>query len=162
MKRVFLLTLLTVLFFACDSTNNAVAEAEDETSVSPTHVAVIEVEGMMCQKGCGAIIRKGLYETGGVSEVEVSFNEENPMSEIKVYFDINKTTTEKMLSVIGGLADMRYTAKLKKVTESKIVMHNSTSKENTIQNLKSVPATKASAATFSLPDLTKLLNNLIR
>src|SRR5690554_7067258 len=100
MKRVFLLIMLTVLVFACDSTNNAVAEAEDETSVSPTHVAVIEVEGMMCQKGCGAIIRKGLYETGGVSEVEVSFNEENPLSEIKVYFDINKTTTEKMLSVI--------------------------------------------------------------
>src|SRR5690554_8047193 len=98
MKNAFFFIVLMVLFVGCQNSEDPIPEDVSETIISPTHTAIFEVEGMMCQKGCGAAIRKGLYETGGVSEVEVVFNEENPVSEIKVYFDINKTTTEKMIA----------------------------------------------------------------
>src|SRR5690554_913483 len=121
MKQLFLPLILVFLILGCESSDQPTGVVDEDVTVRPTHVAVFEVEGMMCQKGCGAAIRKGLYEAGGVSEVEVVFNEENPVSEIKVYFDINKTTTEKMIAAIGSLAEMRYSARLKKVTETNIV-----------------------------------------
>ena len=154
--------LLSLFFLGCENTKSPVVEVMDETSVVPTHIAVFEVEGMMCQKGCGAAIRKGLFETGGVSEVEIVFNEENPVNEIKVHFDIKKTTTEKMIHVIGGLAEMRYSARLKRVTESKIVSVEEDDEEDSLPTINTLPTTEASAASFSFPNLTKLLNSLIR
>ncbi|HZH85683.1 MAG TPA: heavy metal-associated domain-containing protein [Brumimicrobium sp.] len=159
MKQVLLFTLLMMLFLGCENSEIPHSEVADESSVTPTHIALFEVEGMMCQKGCGAAIRKGLYDTGGVSEVEVLFNEENPVNEIKVYFDIKKTTTEKMIAVIGSLAEMRYSAKLKKVTESTIVNVKESSSEPVFNNNTPV---EASTRIISLPNLTHLLNSLIK
>ena|SRR5690554_6265682 len=125
MKRLFFLIVLMILFVGCESTTAPkIQTTAENVTIVPTHIATFEIEGMMCQKGCGAIIRKGLYETGGVAEVEVLFNEENPVNEIKVYFDIKKTSTDKMITVIGNLAEMRYSARLKKVTESTIASAN--------------------------------------
>lgn len=100
-----------------ENTNELVVTGAD---VVPTHVAILEVEGMMCQKGCGSTIRGGLYDIGGVSEVEVNFSEENPLSEITVYYDINMVSTEDMVVAIGELADNRYSARIKKITQSSI------------------------------------------
>lgn len=154
------------LFLGCGYSESPVLEVTDENSVVPTHIATLEVEGMMCQKGCGAAIRKGLYDTGGVSEVEVTFNAENPVNEIKVYFDIQKISTEKMITVIGGLAEMRYSARLKKVTESKIVKSSiinvdEEKQRTSAKNHNNVPSVESSTSVISFPNLTKLLNSLI-
>lgn len=162
MKQLFFLSMVLFFFYGCENSETPVVQIEDETTVSPTHIAVFEVEGMMCQMGCGAAIRKGLYDAGGVSEVEVVFDEENPVSEIKVFFDINKTTTEKMIHVIGGLAEMRYSAKLIKVTESKIVNVEEDKEVKTMPSLNGLSSSEASTASFGFPNLTKLLNRLIR
>src|SRR5690554_5878134 len=126
MRTIFFLVCVSTLFIACSHEDAVSQETEviveesmiDETQVAPTHIATFEVEGMMCQKGCGSIIRKGLYETGGVSEVEVAFEDENPVNEIRVYFDKKNTSIEDMISVIGKLADNRYNAKLISISES--------------------------------------------
>lgn len=162
MRRTLFLTMLLSFLLGCEASEKTKLETRDQPKISPTHMAVFEIEGMMCQKGCGAAIRKGLYDTGGVSEVVVAFNEENPTNEIKVFFDINKTSTEKMISVIGDLADSRYAAKLKKVTESTIsplkVNNDDRSSKRKMKNLSS---RKVSTESFSFPNLTKLLNGLI-
>lgn len=136
-KQLFVIALFSVLFVACENDKTVIETSEDteqveteqtevvaeefvgqEMNVIATHIAIFEIEGMMCQKGCGSIIRKGLYETGGVSEVEVAFEDENPVNEIRVYFDKNNTSIEDMISVIGELADNRYNAKLISISES--------------------------------------------
>lgn len=135
-KQLFIIALLATLFVACENDNAVIENVEvielvetdvsddgfigEEVSVTATHIATFEVEGMMCQKGCGSVIRKGLYETGGVALVEVSFEDEDPVNEIKVYFDKKVTSIEVMISVIDNLADSRYNAKLKSISESTI------------------------------------------
>lgn len=138
-KQLFVIALFSVLFVACENDKTVIETSENteqveteqtkvaaeefvgqEMNVIATHIAIFEIEGMMCQKGCGSIIRKGLYETGGVSEVEVAFEDENPVNEIRVYFDKNNTSIEDMISVIGELADNRYNAKLISISESTI------------------------------------------
>ncbi len=129
MKQIVCFFALTILLFGCDNNESLVDKNEpepqigletyDETTVTPNHVATFEVEGMMCEKGCGSTIRKGLYETGGVSKVDIlNFNEKDSINKIQVYFDSEKSTTEDMINVIGELADKRYAARLEKVTES--------------------------------------------
>lgn len=163
MRDLLIISFLFLVSLGCE--NKELQEEvviQEESKISPTHIAIFEVEGMMCQKGCGAAIRKGLYETGGVSTVEVSFDEENPVNEIKVYFDIKLTSTEKMIDVIGGLADERYSAQLKKVTESTLSMSRSNSEESLSNNRsKSIPTREISTESFSFPNLTQLLNGLI-
>lgn len=162
MKYALVLTLMISFLMGCENKGVSSPELVDEKSISPTHMATFEVEGMMCQKGCGAAIRKGLYDTGGVSEVEVAFDEENPINQIKVFFDIKKTSTDKMITVIGGLADKRYTAKLKRVTQSTISYNNTTfQKESKEHKVKEIPTREVSTESFVFPNLTKLLNGLI-
>lgn len=119
---------VSTLFIACSHEDAVSQETEviveesmiDETQVAPTHIATFEVEGMMCQKGCGSIIRKGLYETGGVSNVEIFFNEENPVNEIKVHFDNNLTSVEDMIVIVSKLANSQYSARLTGVSERSV------------------------------------------
>ena len=129
MKQIVYLFALVFFLMGCENNKQLADEnmpetqmevqTYDETTVTPNHVATFEVEGMMCEKGCGSTIRKGLYETGGVSKVDIlNFNEDDSINKIKVYFDSQKSTTEDMINVIGELADKRYSAKLKRITEA--------------------------------------------
>ena len=162
MVRTVFLSVLLSLLVGCESNEFVLPEVKVEDKISPTHMATFEVEGMMCQKGCGSAIRKGLYETGGVSEVEVSFDENNPMSEIKVFFDINKTSTQEMIVLIGAMADSLYSAKLKKVTESTISPLNVFNEEKHLNtNVKNISTREVSTKSFTFPNLTRLLNGLI-
>lgn len=128
MRTIFFLVCVSTLFIACSHEDAVSQETEviveesmiDETQVAPTHIATFEVEGMMCQKGCGSIIRKGLYETGGVSNVEIFFNEENPVNEIKVHFDNNLTSVEDMIVIVSKLANSQYSARLTGVSERSV------------------------------------------
>lgn len=128
MRTIFFLVCVSTLFIACSHEDAVSQETEviveesiiDETQVAPTHIATFEVEGMMCQKGCGSIIRKGLYETGGVSNVEIFFNEENPVNEIKVHFDNNLTSVEDMVMIVSKLANSQYSARLTGVSERSV------------------------------------------
>ncbi|RYM35098.1 heavy-metal-associated domain-containing protein [Brumimicrobium glaciale] len=166
MRRTIFLIMLLSFLLGCESKEAAQQEVVSKEDIAPTHMATFEVEGMMCQKGCGAAIRKSLYETGGVSKVEVAFAEENPASEIKVYFDIKKTSTEKMIVVIGNMAESRYSARLKKVTESTIspmkVFNDDKSSNNKLKNISTREVSNEVATErFTFPNLTKLLNGLI-
>ena len=128
MRNIFFFAFALAFFYSCSYDDNYLEEPidseidtedvfTDESSVLATHIAVFEVEGMMCQKGCGSILRKGLYETGGVSEVDVTFEEDNPVNQIKVYFDKNKTSIEEMISVVGTMANQQYSARLVGMSE---------------------------------------------
>lgn len=153
MENFKLLTLLLVVFFYGCSSN-----VEDAKSANA--VAEFEIEGMVCEMGCGASLRKGLYETGFVSEVEVSYAEENPSNSIKVYFNKENISTEKMKEVIESLNENQFKASLIK-TQDLSSSEQVEFKENQKDLSSSSSGIKASTKTFSFPNLTKLLNSLI-
>lgn len=99
--------------FITGSQNTVIVdEVNPEKSVEANYKATFLVDGMMCSKGCGAVIRKGLYETGAIAEVEVHFDEEDESGEITVYFDKNNINSEEIIKTIKELPSDRYSAEL--------------------------------------------------
>lgn len=153
MKSLILFSLLvSVLFFAC--TDNS------KDNLSANAVVEFEIEGMVCEMGCGASLRKGLFETGFVSEVKVDYAEKNPSNTIKVYFNENNITTDKMEEIIESLNENQFKARLIKVDE---LSDSDKQKYNIDQSESSANSSgvKASTQRFSFPNLTELLNSLI-
>lgn len=153
MKNLILLTfVMSVMLFACSDNS----ETEDTVNA----VAEFEIDGMVCEMGCGASLRKGLYETGFVSEVKVKYNAESISNSIKVYYVKDDLTPEKMEGIIESLNEGQFQAELLSVEDL------SRSDQKVYRNQKSEnrsdsKGVKASTQTFSFPNLTELLNSLI-
>jgi len=168
MMRYIYLFILFVSVTACksntenqDHSTDSNAEQANEKTVVSNHVATFAVDGMMCQKGCGATIRGGLYKTGGVSDVVVNFEEEGGSNEINVFYDASKTNTDEMEQVISELADNRYSADLKSNIEKKQSISQATSDRKTSSEHTPMRNIESSTESISFPNLTHLLNSLI-
>lgn len=122
MYKFFAVVLVCLFSFsACQDAGVEVDEkivAQVGEEVNPTHVATLEIEGMVCEKECGSAIREGLYETGGVSKVDIEFDESNPVNNIRVYFDEGKTSVEDVIYIIDHLANQQYNAKFISISKS--------------------------------------------
>lgn len=153
MKNIILLSLIVTLGFWGCSDNT-------EDAKSANAVAEFEIEGMVCEMGCGASLRKGLYETGFVSEVKVDYAEENPSNSIKIYFNKDNISTEKIEEIIESLNEKQFKANLIN-TQDLSSSDQKKHKEKQSASSLSSPSVKASTKTFSLPNLTELLNSLI-
>lgn len=144
--------MLTLSFLGCSD--------DPGDAKSANAVAEYEIEGMVCEMGCGASLRKGLYETGFVSEVKVNYAEENPSNSIKIYFNKDKISTDKMQEIIESLNEKQFKANLLKTQDL------STSDQKKFNGKQSDSSSgssgvKASTKSFSFPNLTELLNSLI-
>lgn len=97
MKKIGLLAwILTFVLAACQSsTENNQAEV--------THLAEIEVEGMTCEMGCGADIRKALKNYEGILKVDFDFQEDREVNIAKVQFDAKLIKEDEMRQVISSL-----------------------------------------------------------
>ncbi|MCO5269387.1 MAG: cation transporter [Brumimicrobium sp.] len=119
MKKIIFIPL--ILLVACQNstekeqiaTEQSIEMIAPESKVIPNQIATFDVSGMMCEKGCGASIRKGLYDAGGVSQVDVRFDELH--SEISVHFDDQQTSVEEIIETIAALPKIAYTATLKEI-----------------------------------------------
>lgn len=153
MYKIFAIVVLIASLFVSCSDNTPVADV--------SRVASFEIEGMVCEMGCGASLRKGLYATKAVDEVEVEYKEERKQNIIKVYYSSDKTNTDDMLKVIEELNEGQFKAKL---LEDKAAPANEFSKDQESASTSSrndVEGVEASTESFSLPNLTELLNSLI-
>lgn len=81
-----------------------------ELQVEANTIAHLQVEGMMCEKGCGALLRKSLYETKGVAKVEVNFTGDT--SQLDVFYDEDLVSIPTLLQAINNTPPQRYHAKL--------------------------------------------------
>lgn len=153
MKNLILRSMVvSLLFFGCSDNES------DATSANA--VAEFEIEGMVCEMGCGASLRKGLYETGFVSEVKVDYAEENPSNSIKVYFNKENISTTEMKDVIESLNENQFKASLVD-TQDLSSSDQEKYREKQSGSSNSSSGVEASTRTVSFPNLTELLNSLI-
>lgn len=68
--------------------------------VKADRLLVVELEGMVCEMGCGGSIRKELYTSNAVKEVSFEFDEEKTVDVAKVAFDRNKITADEIIAII--------------------------------------------------------------
>jgi hypothetical protein len=151
-KYLSSIALVMLLFVSC---SDSASDAEIK------HIASFEVEGMVCEMGCGASLRKGLYTTEAVDDVKVEYNEDRMKNIIHVSYSSSKTGPESMLKIIEELNDGQFKAQL---VEDKVAPLNDSSESKESESLSSESQTngiEASTSSFSLPNLTELLNSLI-
>ena len=89
MKRIFLFLSLGLILIACSSevqvdSNQKQSEAGEVELLVPNRILTAEIEGMVCEIGCGGSIRKELKATGGVSEVTFDYEEERSTNVVAV------------------------------------------------------------------------------
>lgn len=124
-------------------------------------MAAFEIEGMVCEMGCGAALRKGLYTTEAVSQVKVEYEEDRKANVIQVFYEAGKTSPEKMKTIIESLNDGQFTAELRsdRAAEKNKTSEQEKSRSNASTN--NAEGLEASNKNFSFPNLTELLNSLI-
>jgi len=110
-----LLIVLIVLLYSCNqnTTSNAVqkkpqVKPEQQKEVHANQVALVTVEGMVCKMGCGGAIRKGLTEMGGVSSVEIEYEDDRSTQLVKVQYDNNEINGKLISDKIEEINDQQF------------------------------------------------------
>jgi len=70
--------------------------------VKADRLLVVDLEGMVCEKGCGGSIRSELYSSNAVKEVSFDFDEERTVDVAKVAYDRNKISADKIVAIIAA------------------------------------------------------------
>ena len=153
-RLISVFSLLSILLVSCSGSTDEALEMR---------IASYEIEGMVCEMGCGSSLRKGLYATNAVDEVEVEYEEERKQNLIHVHYQSGKTTTVEMLKVIQELNDGQFTAKLieDNLDESGTRADDNENESASTTFSDDVEGLEANSETFTLPNLTELINSLI-
>ncbi len=113
---MFYYSLVVVVLFSCQETKEkSVPLTVKQTKPVEVHAnsqADFNVEGMVCQMGCGGSIRKELKKTGAVERVEVNFVEEQKEQVVHVQYDSTLISTQKMTSILTSINDRQFKASL--------------------------------------------------
>ena len=115
MKRIPYIIVLGFLF-ACSNNNKSEKKAELKKEVNQVvHANAqldLEVEGMVCQMGCGGSMRKELKKTGAVERVEVNFIEGKDIQLVQVSYDSMLISPSKITTILNTINDQQFSAKL--------------------------------------------------
>lgn len=96
-----------VIFLAFTSLlTNCSSETESEQIVH-TKSCTIEIEGMMCEKGCKTTIQNRIQEMEGVINGEVDYN----LAKAFITYDANRLSCEDIIIEIESIGDGLYSAK---------------------------------------------------
>lgn len=152
-NKVAFLFIIGLVLFSCENT-------EEQSEAVSNEVARIAVEGMVCEMGCGGAIRKELFATEAVDQVDVDFDEEASENIIAVHFDNRKISTDEILKKIGEINENQFTATLKGTEPLKAYDKSKKSAQND-SNKEEKSYVNAKESYFSFPNLTRWLNGLI-
>lgn len=115
MKNIIYI-FISLIILSCNSKTEKeitrkehVETQEDNTpKVNPNKMLTIEIDGMSCVMGCGSSIRKELYATKGVSEVEFDFEEHRTTNIAKIKFDKDLVTVDEMVNIINSMNEKQF------------------------------------------------------
>ena len=173
MKKILYVGILVSLVAACESSSeqsksndsSAKSETLDEkelVSVIPNRKLTLEVDGMVCEMGCGGTIRKELKSTGGVARCSFDFKGENVPSTATIEFDKDKISADQIAKMIKQLNDGQFSV-------SKMSTETITSEETKSSDTHEVKSTAKTSPTvqmsepsrIQLPNFLGLLSELL-
>jgi copper chaperone CopZ len=112
--------------------------------------------------GCGSSIRKELYNTKGVSEVEFDFEEDRKTNIAKIKFDKNKVSVEEMVSIVNTMNENQFkvgkteTENINTKNSKEEVIHTHSSDKN-----ESHEIIKTSSSSFGVTGFIALITNFL-
>lgn len=169
MKKFLIASTLLLSLAACNSAEENVIDqvktpelSVPVVDVDANRVLTMEIDGMVCQMGCGGSIRKELKATGGVSECEFDFEDGRKTNIATVAFDKELISADEIVAIVSKMNDKQFTVG-QTSTESmeEIPGHeniNETEETSTSDN-ESIVSVETSS--FEFPNLLELVSNLL-
>lgn len=166
MRQLCFFILLSVILFsaqACSSGQQkatAPASAVQQEEVIPNRKLSVEIEGMVCEKGCGASIRKALKATGGVSSCSFDFSEERKHNTAVIEFDKDKVTADKLIDIITTINEKQFSVTRSSSDQLEMKVN---AKETDISSEPSGESStiNVSHSSFEMPNFLKLFSRLL-
>lgn len=135
----------------------AVKQVADERVV-PNSKLSLEIEGMVCEKGCGASIRKALKSTGGVASCTFDFEEERQKNTAVVEFDKDKITADKIIAVVTSINEKQFTVTGSSAERMEVTVQESDNGQPVSEATK---VNVSEATGFEMPNLLKLFSGML-
>ena len=166
MKKIIYL-LISLVILSCNSeskkeitrTEHIKNQQDNSPKVNPNKLLTIEIDGMSCVMGCGSSIRKELYATKGVSEVDFDFEEERTTNIAKIKFDKDLVTVDEMIKILNTMNENQF--KVGKTTTENIEISPKYQEENSGQEEESEHQEKSIIKTSSNTIETSSFVNLL-
>jgi copper chaperone CopZ len=163
-NSVLLITIVVSLYSlsGCSNVDKKVTSKTDEktsNAILANKLLTIQVAGMVCEKGCGSTIRKGLYETGGVSSCTFDYKEKRAKNTALIEFDKDKISADEIIQVIQNLNDHQF-----QVSESSTQTLEAKVQKRVEGEASTEEASKINMAEsrIEMPNLLRLFSSLIR
>lgn len=168
-KNLVIIGIVSLGLFACkseekpsesaDGTPKKEQKDEPTVAVNADRVLNLELEGMVCQMGCGGAIRKELNATGAVANCEFDFEEDRAMDVAKIEFDKDKITADEIVKIVSEINDGQF--KVGKVSSEDLATTDIVNETpNTTKSVEKPKATM-SVSTSSMPNLFDLFSGLL-
>ena len=113
-------TMLALTWMSCggpsaDMVPTVYEETRVEGAVERT-VAQMSVQGMMCEVGCVAKVRKELLEVPGVATATIDFEKDRSVNVAKVEYDPEVVDAEALVAKVTAIGDGMYPVERMAVT----------------------------------------------
>jgi len=163
MKKIVFVLATGLLFSACSSEkqpgNGENMEAETKAIVvNPNQLLTMEIDGMVCQMGCGGSIRKGLKETNGVASVEFDFEEERKTNVAKIAYDKSIVSSEELIKVVSNLNEGQFLVGTVSFEDVSIPVKTT---KTSLNKKTEDPKVEVSSSYVKLPNLLDLFSGLL-
>ena len=166
MKKIIYF-LISLVVLSCNSeskkeitrTEHIKNQQDNSPKVNPNKLLTIEIDGMSCVMGCGSSIRKELYATKGVSEVEFDFEEERTTNIAKIKFDKDLVTVDEMVRILNTMNENQF--KVGKTTTENIEISHLYQDENSEEeesHTSEKPVIKTSSNSIETSSFVNLLS----
>lgn len=159
---------LVGLLAACSSSKADTVVSDKNTAkeivsaLIPNRMLTVDIDGMVCQMGCGGSIRKELSETNAVGQCSFDFEEGRETNIATIEFDKDLITADEISKIISEINDGQFIISESNASavESREDTSNAPkSSENTSEELRSVNMTSTSV--YELPNLLEIFSNLL-
>ena len=148
---------------ACSSevqvdSNQIQGEVSNAELVLPNRLLTVEIEGMVCEMGCGGSIRKDLKATGGVSDVTFDYKEDRNTNFVAVTYDSQRITEQEMIERLSDLNEGQFTVG---ITEWEEFQAENSKQNNGTKSSEDSKIDVASSSGLEIPNLLDLLSGLL-
>ena len=105
--RISIFSLLIFAILGCSEPLNVDTVITSVEAVGPDGKtsAKLEIQGMMCEVGCAAKVKKELLELDGVASVIIDFDSERESDFAIVEYDEKTIKPELLALTVSGIAD---------------------------------------------------------
>lgn len=171
MKKVIFSTLIIASLTACSTSTEKTEVAVEskplpqlaQVEVTPNRVMTMQIDGMVCQMGCGGSIRKELKGTEAIANCEFDFEDGRETNTATISFDKEKISADEIIKIVSEMNEKQFTiGDVSTTVLENIPGHEDVTTPETTSEKDAATSVEISSTTgIQLPNLFDLLSELV-